>query len=183
MIAKSDCPLAQLFIRWTKPHSLYWIWKNSPTVRTQCMTAIKLMTVSSCQKELLCRLCGNPVRYAPLDIVMECPRLVMQRQSLWEEITDTLEVQHIDDNLLQLDDMSALAVMLGWQWDVYRDIGRDTYIMFIAEAVTHISGMINAYGGISKILWLLLNAVLHCTIVTLQPMCFWHVFISCTFHY
>ena len=64
--------------------------------------------------------------------------------------------------------MSALAVILGGYWDVYKDIERDTYIKFIAEAVTHISGMINAYGGISKVLWLLLHTVLHCTIVILK---------------
>ena len=66
--------------------------------------------------------------------------------SLWEGITDTTDVQHTV-SLLQLDDMSVLAVMLGGHWDVYKDIKRDTYIMFIAEAVVHISSMINAYGG------------------------------------
>ena len=115
------------------------------------MTAIKLMTVPSCEEEILCWLCGNPVRYAPLHIVIVCSVLVMQRQSLWDGITDTLDVQHTV-NLLQLDDMSALAVMLGGYWDVYKDIERNTYIKFIAEALTHISGMINAYGGISKVL-------------------------------
>ena len=66
--------------------------------------------------------------------------------------------------------MSALTVMLGGYWDVYKDIERDTYIKSIAEAVTHISGMINAYGGISKVLWILLHVVLHCIIVIVKLM-------------
>ena len=151
MSAKCDCPLAQLSIRGTKPHLLHCISKNNPVIRAQCLTAIKLMTVPSCEEEFSCRLCGNPVRHAPLHIVIECSVLVMQRKSLWEGITDTLDVQHTV-NLLQLDDMSALAVMLGGYWDVYKDIERNTYIKFTAEAVTHISGMIHAYGGISKVL-------------------------------
>ena len=79
--------------------------------------------------------------------------------------------------------MTKNLKMFGGHWDVYKDIERDTYVMFIAEAVTHISGMVNAYGGISEILCLLLHAVLHYIIVTLKPMYFWHVCISCTFHY
>ena len=54
----------------------------------------------------------------------------MQRQSLWEVITDDVEVERTV-NLLQLDDMSVLAVMPGGTWDAYNPIQKYS-IFFLA---------------------------------------------------
>jgi hypothetical protein len=102
-----------------KPNVLYSIIKAHPHQKQSLMTLVKLLTIVQNDEAMLYALCHSVVTNSFDHVLMHCERLLDERNTMWDDILDYLDV-HTEVRLVSMEDADIIQVILGKRWNGYK---------------------------------------------------------------